>query len=280
MTWSDGWLDFKLALRALWRTPGFAVAGVLVLALGIGANVVVFSAVRATLLTPPPYPDPERLVLLELTDSSTTREGPARAFPWSYPKFQVLLEQTSLPVEAPAAFAVRSLTLTGAGDAQQLEAELVTPTYFDILGVTPIAGRSFTEDDNVVESAPVAMLAHGLWMDGFGGDRSVVGRSITLNGRAVTVVGVAPPGFDGLSGSARLWLPVSDGAALTAPFLFRGAQAHWLRVVARMRPLADFSTVDARMHEVGRRVEAEYPSSDPTVPWSAPARRRPSSKRR
>lgn len=265
MMWSDGWMDLKVAARSLWKAPGFAVAAVVVLALGIGANTVVFSAVRSTLLTPPPYPQPDELVLLELTDSSTTRAGPARGFPWSYPKFLVLEDETSLPVESVAAFAVRSVTLTGSGDAQRLNAELVTPGYFGILGATPAAGRAFAADDNTMESAPVTILGHGLWLDRFGGDRSVVGRDVILNGRPVTVVGVAPPDFDGLSGSARLWLTVADGATLTAPFLFRGAQAHWLRVVARAAPGVELDEIDTRMGEVGRRAEATHPGTDPTV---------------
>lgn len=263
--WSDGWMDLKVAARSLWKAPGFSVAAVVVLALGIGANTVVFSAVRSTLLTPPPYPDPDELVLLELTDSSTTRAGPPRAFPWSYPKFLVLEDEAALPVESAAAFAVRSVTLTGSGNAQRLSAELVTPGYFGILGAIPSVGRAFSDDDNTLESSPVTILGHGLWVDRFGGDRSVVGRDVILNGQPVTVVGIAPPGFDGLSGSARLWLTVADGAGLTAPFLFRGAQAHWLRVVARSTPGADLQEIDARMREVGRRVEAIYPTSDPTV---------------
>lgn len=265
MMWSDGWMDLKVAARSLWKAPGFAVAAVVVLALGIGANTVVFSAVRSTLLTPPPYPQPDELVLLELTDSSTTRAGPPRGFPWSYPKFLVLEDEASMPVESVAAFAVRSVTLTGSGDAQRLNAELVTPGYFEILGATPAAGRAFAADDNTMESAPVTILGHGLWMDRFGGDRSVVGRDVILNGRPVTVVGVAPEDFDGLSGSARLWLTVADGATLTAPFLFRGAQAHWLRVVARAAPGAELDEIDARMGEVGRRAEATHPGTDPTV---------------
>lgn len=265
MMWSDGWLDLKLAVRTLARSPGFALSAVMVLTLGIGANVVVFSAVRSTLLAPPPYPEPDRLVFLEITESVTDRPGPPRAFPWSYPKFQVLQGQASLPVEDAAAYAVRPLTLTGAGDAVRLDAEVVTPGYFSILGVTPVVGRAFTEEDNAPESTPVAVLGHGLWTDNFGSDRSVVGRDVTLNGRAVRVVGVAPPGFDGLSGSGRLWVTVAGGATLISPVLIRGAQAHWLNVVARMQATTDVATVATRMADVGQRVEEEYPTSDPTV---------------
>lgn len=265
MMWSDGWMDLRLAARTLARAPGFTASAIFMLALGIGANTAVFSALRATLLAPPPYPQHERLVFLDLTDSSTLRPGPPRAFPFSYPKFEMLETMGTVPVEAAAAFAVRSLTLTGSGDASYVATEFVTPEYFGVIGVEPTRGRDFIEDDNAVESPLVTILGHGLWTDRYGGDPDVVGRDVILNGRPVTVVGVAPEGFDGLSGKARLWLPVSDGAALTAPFLVRGAYAHWLRVIARMDPGMDLSGLQVRMAEAGRAIDAAYPGSDPTV---------------
>jgi predicted permease len=110
------------------------------------------------------------------------------------------------------------------------------------------------------------MLGYGLWKERYGGDRQVIGRSVILNGRSVTVVGVGPPGFEGLSGQARFWLPVPTGATLLGVhFLVDGAQAHWLRVVARMRPGVSPMAMDRLMRSVGRRVEETYPDSDPSV---------------
>lgn len=268
----DLWMDVRVAGRSLGRAPGFAAAAVLVLALGIGVNTAVFSALRATLLEPPPFADHERIVVLDLTDSSTVHAGPPRAFPWSYPKFRAFQEDRSLPLETSAAYARRPFTLTGAGDALYLFGEAVTPSYLGILGVVPVVGRDFRPEDDEEGAGMMALLAHALWVERFGGDRGVVGRDVVLNGRPVTVIGVAPPGFRGLTGQASLWLPVRTGAALTAPFLVSGAQAHWLRAVGRLSPGASVEALDERMRAAGRVVEEAYPDTDPTVVRGGSAR--------
>ena len=261
----EWWTDLKVAARALRRSPGFTAAAVLVLALGIGANTAVFSAVKATLLASPPFPDPADLVLLELTDSSTARPGPARAFPWSYPKYQVLAS-ADLPLASLGAYAVRTLALTGAGDPRRLDVEVVTPRYLDVLGAPPALGRGFQEVDDVEGAPPTVILGARLWRERFGSDPAVVGRDVTLNGRPATVLGVAPSGFRGLSGRAEAWVSVHTLASLVgASFLVSGGQAHWLSAVARLEPGADPAALQARMPAVGRAAEDAYPDSDPTV---------------
>jgi predicted permease len=261
----DAGTDLRVAARTLLRAPGFSAAAVAVLALGVGVNTAIFSAVRATLLQAPPYPDSERIVFLGLTDSSTVRGGPTQAFPWSYPKFQALGDVPDLPLDATAAYARRSLSLTGIGAAAYLAAEFVTPGYLGILGRSPGLGRDFDDGDDVEGGPMVVILAHALWLERFGGDTSVLGRTVTLNGRTVEVIGVAPAGFRGLTGQASLWVPVNTGAALTAPFLVRGAQAHWLRAIGRLTSTGDVAALDERMRVAGASIEALYPDSDPTV---------------
>ncbi len=260
------WLaDLKLAGRTLRRSPGFTGAAILVLALGIGANAAIFSAVKATLLAPPPFPDPQRLVVLNLTDSSTTDPGPARSFIWSYPKYRVMAETEGRLADPVAAYARRTLTLTGQGDATVVTTELVTPDYLDVLGITPMLGRDFAASDDVDGAPPTVLLSHGIWQDRFGADPGVVGRSVTLNGRAATVIGVAPAGFRGLTGQARMWAPIHTGAQLITPILVRGAQAHWLLAIGRLRPGATATAMDEQMHAIGRTIAETYPDSDPTV---------------
>jgi putative ABC transport system permease protein len=260
MTMGEWWTDVRVAARALRRAPWFTAAAVLVLALGIGANAAVFSALKATLLTPPPYPEPNRLVLLDLTEAA--HGDRARAIPWSYRKYQVLADTRDMPLEGSAAYAVRQVTLTGVGDPAYLAAEVVTPDYLRVLGVSPTVGRDFTAGDDVDGASPVVILGYGLWRGRFGSDRSVVGRSVTLNGHTVTVVGVAPEGFRGLTGTAGLFIPVHTGATLISPILVRGAQAHWLVGIGRLSPGASLALLNQHMQAV----------SDPTVIQGASAR--------
>lgn len=267
------WTDVKVASRRLARSPGFAAAAVVVLALGIGANTAIFSAVKAALLTPPPYPEAQRLVLLDLTDSSTVRPGPARPFPWSYPKYRILAGADRLPIAAVAAYAVRSFTLAGNEAAERVSAEVVTPAYLNVLGLSPAVGRNFRPDDDAGDSDPVALLSHGVWEERYGADPGVVGRSISVNGDPVTVVGVAPAGFRGLSGDADLWLPVHTGAGLLAPFLVQGAQSHWLQAVGRLEAGATMDAVRSGMTTVAAAVTEAHPDSDPTVVRGGDARR-------
>ncbi len=276
----DGWTDLRVAARTLARTPGFTVTAILVVALGVGANTAIFSAVKATLLAEPPYPEPERLAFLDLADSSTVAPEAAsgraahrrpRTMPWSYPKYLAFRETRDLPVELSAAYARRGLTLTGVGDATFLNAEYVTPEYLRMLGAAPALGRDFVAGDDVEGAELVAILGHALWRGRFGADPGVVGADITLNGRQVRVVGVAPAGFRGLTGTAELWMTACGGASLTAPFVIGGARAHWLRVVARLAPGTDIALLDHRMRDVGRAVEERYPDTDPTVVHTATA---------
>lgn len=264
--------ETKVALRRLRRSPGFALAAVAVLALGIGANVAIFSAVKATLITPPPYPEPEHLVLLDLTRATADEPEPPQPIPWSYPKYRILAETRDRLADPVAAYAVRTLTLTGAGDARRVSTEIVTPDYLEVLDVAPLAGRDLEAADDTPGAEPMALLGHALWRERFGAEPGVVGRTVTLNGRPVVVAGVAPPGFRGLSGSADLWLPVHAGANLTAPFLVSGGQAHWLQVIGRLRPEADLEALRSQMASIGTAAEAAYPDSDPTAIRSGGAR--------
>lgn len=262
--------EFKLAFRRLLKAPLFTAAAVALLAIGIGGNTAIFSAIRGALLSPPPYRDAGSLALLDLTDSSTTRPGAPRPIPWSFPKYQ-LLAGLDLPLETSAVFAVRAFTLTGAGDATRLSGELVSEDYFAVLGIDPALGRTTGPTDHTAGATLTVVLEHGIWRDRYGGDRSAIGSIMNLNGHAVTIIGVAPPGFRGISGTARMWIPVESAATLIAPELVAGAQAHWLRSVGRLIPEADLAVLNSRMAEAGRVIEETYPTSDPTVVRSASA---------
>ena len=195
--------DLRYALRGLARSPGFAIAAILTLALGIGAVTSIFSVADAVLLRPLPYPQSDRLVMVwEQLRSLNIDKMP--------PRFDTMGSFSTQPVfDSTAAVRLIDGTLTGAGEAARIVALEVSPDIFPILGVTPVIGRAFTEDES--RHGGVAILTHTFFVKRFGGDASVVGRSVALNDRSLTITGVLPAGFAFIytgSLAADLWIPI------------------------------------------------------------------------
>ena len=180
--------DVRHAARALRHHPGFLVVVVLTLGFGIGINTATFSIVNAVLLRPLPFDQPERLVAL------TERiPGFAENAPFSPPDFiDIQREQQSF--DGIAAYAPRAAELSGSGAPVRLDVTKVSWNLFDVLGVRPMLGRAFTEQEDR-PGVDVAVLSYGLWETRFGADRSIIGRTVTLDRRPYTVVGVMPPAF-------------------------------------------------------------------------------------
>src|SRR5215469_1453257 len=199
------WLDFRYGWRTLRKNPGFTTLAVLTLALGIGANTTIFSWINSTLLNPiPGAKDTSRIV--SLTMGGTVYE-PGQ---FSYPDY-LDLRAGSHSFSGLAAFAFRTLDLTGTGKPERLWAADVSANYFDVFGVRPMLGRGFLPvEDQKPGGAPVAVLSYSLWQRRFGGDEGIVGRTIFLNQHPFTVVGVAPATFQGTMTGLRtdLWVPV------------------------------------------------------------------------
>ena len=209
--------DLRYALRGLRRRPGFTVVAMLTLALGIGANAAIFSAVRGILLRPLPFREPERLVAFNAEQFIANAE-------------LLHLREHARSLQDVAAMSPGwGMALTGVGEATQLTTGRVSTNLFDLLGVRPVLGRAFQNEESTPGRETVAILGHALWAERFGRDASVIGRRITLDGTPYTVVGVLPPEFELLGRSADLWTPlVIDPAA----WFHRGAVS-WM--VARLR---------------------------------------------
>jgi predicted permease len=224
-------LDARYAWRALWKSPAFALAVTLTLALGIGANAAIFSIVKALLIDPLPYRDADRLVFVwaDLTSAGYPR-GPLAG-----PELHDLRERSRL-FEGFGGIWANTVALTGEGEPEQLRIGLVTTNFFDVLGASALVGRTFTRDDETIKAPSPMLLSHALWRRRFGGDPSVVGRRILVNGVPVTVIGVMPPSFTllmppdaSVPDDLQAWRLLSP-TIITAP---RGQQ--FLRVVGRMR---------------------------------------------
>ncbi len=184
--------DIRYAFRSLLKRPGFLVLAVITLALGIGANTAIFSVVNATLLRPLPFKDPERVVMVWgfLPKMALT----ADQLPGSSGNFVSLREQNQT-FENLSAFRSWSWQLTGGGEPELLHGSRVSADFFPAVGVNPVLGRAFTPEEDLPNRAPVAIISHELWQRHFAGDKNAIGKTLTLTGQSVMVVGVMPPGF-------------------------------------------------------------------------------------
>ena len=245
--------DVRDALRGLVRRRGFALVTLLTLALGIGASAAIFSAVHAVLLRPLPFPAPDRIVQVY----STTREAPdARGGSVSPPDFVDWRSSTSSFSDL-AALTSASLALTGIGPAEQISGAYVTGSFFSLLAVSPLHGRRLLPADDTVNGPAVAVLGHGVWTRRFGGDTSVVGRLVTLDGVPHRVVGVMPAGFAYPLG-ADIWVPLR----FTAEELRTQRGAHYLDVIGRLARGVALDTARADVRVLVRRLAAQYPRTN------------------
>jgi len=242
------WLDAKHAVRQLRRSPGFFVVAVTVLALGIGANVAIFSLLDAAVVRPLPFPNPASLVMLweRAPRFAHNRVAPLNFLDWF---------EAQQAFAAMAAVAGGSRTLTGPGGAaERIPGQAVTTQFFDVLGVTPIAGRTFIADDSN-QSARVVVLSERLWRDRYGADATLIGRTIQLDGDPTTVIGIVPADFQILF-HASLW----------TPFVPRRSpeqrRQHYLQVIARLKPDARLEQARRDMSTVARRLSDEWPETN------------------
>jgi putative ABC transport system permease protein len=215
--------DLRFAFRTLRKSPLFTIAAVVSLALGIGANAAIFSAVNSLLFRPLPYPQPDRLVWIdeEGRSSGISSVTGVSVADWS---------EHSRTLDAIAAYNTEDMTLTGVGEPEQLEAFQVSAGFFPTLGTSMLLGRSFLSTDMRDGAEPVAVLSHRLWHERFGSEPEVVGRSIRLNDRGYRVVGVLPQEFRFLE-RRDLWVPLTVNEAE-----LRGPRQMLLEVFARLKP--------------------------------------------
>jgi predicted permease len=247
--------DLRFAVRTLRRSPGFTIIAVLALAIGIGANTAIFSLVDAVRARALPYRDPERLVQLwgNVLRARVERRGA------SYPDYVDWRAQAT-SFEDMAAFTNITATLFAADEPERITAELVTPAYFSILDIAAARGRTIRPDEDIVGNpANVVVLSDGLWKRRFGSDPDVIDKAIKVNTRTVTVIGIMPEGFKGLTDAAELWAPFSfmGSAAEMAERGSRGFVA-----VARLKPGVGLSAAQSEMDAISHRLEIAYPQTN------------------
>jgi len=254
--WTELGADLRGAFRALRKDPVFAVTVIAVLALGVGINGALSSSLRAVFLAPAPFAAPERLVILDLAGQLVESSEPPRPMVWSYPKYELLATTEDLAAAPIAAYARRTVTLTGRGTARQFTAEIVTPDYFAVLETPAWRGT------NVLDSRRT-LISRGLAQSLFG-ETDPIGQELILNGMPQTIAGVVPPGFRGLTGIADLWISMAAVPEVISPTLLDNFDGHWLLAIGRLRPGRTLEELQAQMPAVGARVHATFEWTDPT----------------
>lgn len=244
--------DLRYALRILWNSPGYAIIAVLTLSLGIGANTAIFSVVNLVLLEPLPFPDPDRLVLVW----ETRVLEPGRTNIVSAPNFQDWQRQNHV-FENIAIFdsAGKGFNLSEGKEPEQVSGVRVSASYFDVLGIKPLMGRTFFPEEESVGKDRVVVLSYGLWQRRYGGDPGIIGKTIRVDGEGYTVVGVMPREFrfQFWSGPRQLWVPVG----YTEGDKQRGS--HSFISIARLKSGISVSQARADMDTIGQGLRQQYP---------------------
>jgi putative ABC transport system permease protein len=245
--------DLRYALRQLLRQPGFTIIAVVALALGIGANTVLFSAINTLFLRPLSYPEPQQLVRVW---GSFPERGLDRANV-SWPRFSAWRDQQQSFTEFSAQ-SFTGFTMTGRGDPENLNGVRVTENFFRALGVQPLFGRLFTAEEDKPGGPNVAVLTHNFWQRRFGGDQNILGQSITLNGAPFTIIGVMPPSLKFPFVQTHVFAPrVFEQEGLPPDIIERGTG--YLTILGRMKSGVTREQTEEQMRVVDRRYQAAAP---------------------
>jgi len=258
--------DLRYAIRSLTHTPGFTAVVTLTLALGIGGTASVFSALNLAVISAPPFPKPEQLVALDVTVAWPG--APTESIGWSYPKFATMRAATTLLEDVTARLG-QDVTIVGGAEPERVRAEVVSPAYFALLGIRPAIGRVLDNADDAEATAGVVVLSHSTWRADFGGDSSIVGRALRINGAPMVVVGVAQPGFRGLGGDAGAWVPIRALTRLNNFNVLDERWAHQFTGFARLRPGVTLDQARAEMEAIGRIVVRAHPMPGGGARWGA-----------
>jgi len=244
----DFFRDLRHSLRMFRQTPGFTIAAIAALMLGIGANTAIFSVVNTVLLKPLPYPDPDRIV-------SFMNVGPNGSNPGaSVPKFNTWRELTTV-VEDASAYRMGVMNLTGGDNPEQLPSAQVTPDFFRLFGAQTIAGRVFTADEGRPNGGKVVVLGHGFWQRRFGGDPRVIGRTISLSGDSYEIIGILSASFNTAQFDpfADVWTPFQmDPASVD--------QAHYFTAAARLKPGVTMAMADTQLRSEADQFRSKFPN--------------------
>jgi putative ABC transport system permease protein len=249
--------DLRFAFRTLRASPGFTIAAVLTLGLGIGANTAIFSMIRGVLLRPLPYEDGERLIRLrqpaELAGVENAGFSPLEMgdYKAAARTLDGLVEYHSMP-----------FILLGQDEPRRVQTGVVSAEYFEVVGIKPLLGRTFRPGEDQNGAAPVLVLSYDFWRNQLGGDSAVVGRTFEMNDKIHTVVGVLPP-IPQYPGANDVYMPISACPFRSSEATAQNRNARMLTVIGRTRPGVTTTEANAEVAAIGGRLHAEYPEAYP-----------------
>jgi len=251
--------DLRYAIRQLAKSPGFAIVAILTLTLGIGANTAIFSVVNAVLLNPLPYPQPDRIVVL-FHEKTNFRTGSI-----SYLNFDDWRRENQSFSSMAAYREMGGVTLSGNGEPEVVTGQMVSAGFFEILGIEPVLGRTFTADEDRLGANPTVMISEGLWKRKFASDPSVVGKTVILDGQGRTVIGIIPASF-----RLKMWnfehADVYEPIGEYSQPAFRNRNASWgTDALARLKPGVSLHDAAQDMARVNRGLAAAYPDVDSNI---------------
>ena len=245
--------DVRYGARMLVKNPGFTLVAVITLALGIGANTAIFSVVNATLLQPLPYANADELVGIHVSSGT---DSPEARFPFPPAAYSYLKSNNSVFTDIGALSNKGwPANLTGAGDPERLQGFQVSANLFPLLGIRPLLGRTFAPEEDRPDGNRVVVLSHDLWQRRFGGDQSVLGRTLSLNSNSYTVVGVLPRDFR-FYAKTDIWTPLAFSIAEE-----NERNSNYLELIARRKPGVSFEQAADEVNRVSRQF-INNPKSD------------------
>src|ERR1700691_3650086 len=256
------WTDVRVALRGLRKSPGFTIAAVLTLTLAIGANAVVFALLNALILRPLNVPEAESLFVIQHGSDGGSH---------SYPDYLDLRERNR-SFDDMAVFAIRESGLDTGKEPSNVWQYETSTNFFDVLRIQPYIGRFFhASDEHGPNSAPYVVLTYAYWHSHFQDDRTVVGRVVRLNKHPFTILGVAPPGFQGtvLFFGPDIFLPIVNHEQLTGEELLNGREIHWMyEMVGELKPGGTPAHATADRNSAHSRLEKSYPKEEDKAPYT------------
>jgi len=254
--------DVRFALRTFARTPTFTAITVSTLAIGIGANTAIFSAIDTLLFRPLPFREPNRLMNVALSLPAATQGRARDDLPLSLPKIEAFREAQNVFSDLTT-WLFMAFTVRIGDEAQRINGEFIDSRYFPTLGIAPALGRVMLTSEDHVDGPQVVVISDEFWRSTFNADPAVLGKSLDVDGTVFTIIGVAPPGFSGVSGGAMFWLPFISPPAAWGIAAFNRPDNHTFFLIGRLAPGVDPERASAIAREIGSRIDAQFPQTRP-----------------